>query len=70
VKKIKKKSLALRSNSLALHYVFGGQTTSSLRPYGRNAQIICIGNNNSTNSFKTLENGGVGHFKTFNTYHN
>jgi len=43
MKKIKKKSLALRSNSLALQYVFGGQTASSLRPYGRNAQIICIG---------------------------
>jgi hypothetical protein len=28
---------------LALHNVFGGQTASSLRPYGRNAQIICIG---------------------------
>jgi hypothetical protein len=29
-----------------------------------------LGNNNPTNSFKTLENWGVGHFKTFNTYHN
>jgi len=29
-----------------------------------------LSNNNPTNSFKTLENGGVGHFKTFNTYHN
>jgi hypothetical protein len=31
---------------------------------------IFLGHNNFTNSFKTLENGGVGHFKTFNTYNN
>ncbi len=36
--------MALRSYNLALHYVFGGQTASSLQPYERNAQIICIGN--------------------------
>jgi hypothetical protein len=29
-----------------------------------------LGKNNFTNSFKTLENGGVGHFKTLDTYHN
>jgi len=29
-----------------------------------------LGQNNSTTSFKTLENGGVGHFKTLNMHHN
>jgi hypothetical protein len=29
-----------------------------------------FGKNNSTTSFKTLENGGVGHFKTFKIYNN
>jgi hypothetical protein len=34
------------------------------------ANLTLLSKNNSTTSFKTLENGGVGHFKTFNMYHN
>jgi hypothetical protein len=32
--------------------------------------LTLLNKNNSTTSFKTHENGGVGHFKTFNMYHN
>jgi hypothetical protein len=34
------------------------------------ATLTLLSKNNLTTSFKTLENGGVGHFKTFNMYHN
>jgi hypothetical protein len=34
------------------------------------ANPTLLGQNNSITSFKTLENGGVGHFKTFKTYNN
>jgi hypothetical protein len=34
------------------------------------ANLTLLSKNNFTTSFKTLENGGVGHFKTFNMYHN
>jgi hypothetical protein len=34
------------------------------------ANLTLLNKNNSTTSFKTLENGGVGHFKNFNMYHN
>jgi hypothetical protein len=34
------------------------------------ANPTLLGQNNSTTSFETLENGGLGHFKTFNMYHN
>jgi hypothetical protein len=34
------------------------------------ANLTLLSKNNSTNNFKTLENGGVGQFKTFNMYHN
>ncbi len=43
MKKVNKKSLPLRENSLPLRTLFCGQTASSLRPYGRSGQIICIG---------------------------
>jgi len=43
VKKVNKYNLPLRQNSLPLRPFFCGQTTSSLRPYGRSGQIICIG---------------------------
>jgi hypothetical protein len=43
MKKVNKKSLPLRENSLPLHTLFCGQTASSMRPYGRSGQIICIG---------------------------
>jgi len=39
VKKVNKKSLPLRDNSLPLRTPFCGQTASSLRPYGRSANI-------------------------------
>jgi hypothetical protein len=32
--------------------------------------LTFLSKNNFTTSFKTLENGGVGYFKTFNMYHN
>ncbi len=35
-------------------------------PYLEN--LTLLGKNNSTTSIKTLENGGVGHFKTFKIY--
>jgi hypothetical protein len=34
------------------------------------ANFTLLSKTNSTTSFKTHENGGVGHFKTFNMYHN
>jgi hypothetical protein len=34
------------------------------------ANMTLLSKNNFTTSFKTLENGGVDHFKTFNMYHN
>jgi hypothetical protein len=34
------------------------------------ANLTLLSKNNFTTSFKTLENGGVGHFKIFNMYHN
>jgi hypothetical protein len=34
------------------------------------ANLTLLSKNNFTTSFKTLENGGAGHFKTFNMYHN
>jgi hypothetical protein len=34
------------------------------------ANLTLLSKNNFIISFKTLENGGVGHFKTFNIYHN
>ncbi len=43
MKKVNKNSLPLRENSLPLRGLFCGQTASSLRPYGRSGQIICIG---------------------------
>jgi len=45
VKKVNKKSLPLRENSLPLRPLFCGQTASSLHPYRRSGQIICIGSN-------------------------
>jgi hypothetical protein len=42
-KYIKKNSLPLHSNNLALHWIFCGQTALSLWPYDCNAHIICIG---------------------------
>jgi hypothetical protein len=60
VKKVNKNSLPLRENSLPLRGLFCGQTASSLRPYGRSGQIICIGEFFYIIGFKTLENGGVG----------
>ncbi len=43
MKKVNKKNLPLRENSLPLRPLFCGQTASSLRPYRRSGQIICIG---------------------------
>jgi hypothetical protein len=43
MKKVNKKSLPLRVYSLPLQALFCGQIASSLRPYGRSGQIICIG---------------------------
>jgi hypothetical protein len=37
-------------------------------PYLENPTLL--GKNNSTTSIRTLENGGVGHFKTFKIYNN
>jgi hypothetical protein len=34
------------------------------------ANLTLLSKNNFTTRFKTLENGGVGHLKTFNMYHN
>ncbi len=58
MKKVKKKTLALHSNNLALHYVFGGQIASNLRPYGRNAQIICIGGEQASYGGKATPHDG------------
>jgi len=43
VKNVNKYNLPLHQNSLPLRPLFCGQTASSLRPYGRSGQIICIG---------------------------
>jgi hypothetical protein len=43
MKKVNKNSLSLWENNLPLWCLLCGQTASSLRPYGCNGHIICIG---------------------------
>jgi hypothetical protein len=50
VKKVNKYSLPLHQNSQPIRPLFCGQTTSSLRPYGRSGQIICIGEKKKSTS--------------------
>jgi hypothetical protein len=55
MKKVNKKSLPLQVYNLPLRALFCGQTTSSLRPYGRSGQIICIGSRHPNQNWSPMK---------------